>query len=187
MSRGGIRLTRRHRSWIYASGALLFLSGVAWLIAHFGLRSAGEFGQVESPIAPWSLRIHGAAAMLALVVLGTLLPSHVRRAWHARRHRTAGALLLGVNGLLIASGYALYYAGGEETRAIVSPLHWAVGLLLPIALVWHVRTASTRRPTRKRRGGASHRGTARPYYTEVEPVPLPQDSPTLHRTIVENP
>jgi hypothetical protein len=45
--------------------------------------------------------------------------------------------MLGLNGILIASGYALYYAGGEGVRSIASPLHWIAGLGLPPLLVWH--------------------------------------------------
>jgi hypothetical protein len=131
-------LSRRHQAWIYVTFGVLFFSGALWLAAHFALRGKGEFGETMSPLEPWSLKLHGAAAMLFLVLLGTLLPVHVRRAWNGRKARAQGALLLSLNGVLIVSGYALYYLAGEESRWIVSPLHWVVGLLLPVSLAWHV-------------------------------------------------
>jgi len=40
--------------------------------------------------------------------------------------------------LLTVTGYLLYYAGGEDTRPVISALHWVVGLSVPALLVWHV-------------------------------------------------
>jgi hypothetical protein len=151
MSRAGIRLSRRHQAWVYGTLGVLFASGVLDLAARFGLRGQGPFGETRSPLEPSSLKLHGAAAMAFLLLLGTLLPGHVRRAWQAGLSRVAGALLLGLNGLLILSGYGLYYLGGEGTRRLVSPLHWAIGLLLPVGLAWHIREG--RRLRRKRTCG----------------------------------
>ena len=133
-----MRLSSGHRSWIYWSAALLFGSGALWLVCHYFLQGEGEFGPAPSPLEPWALRLHGAAAMLALVVVGSLLPVHVRRAWHQRHNLRLGIALLAVMLLLTVSGYALYYFGGEEARPIISLLHWAVGLGAPPLLLWHV-------------------------------------------------
>jgi hypothetical protein len=40
--------------------------------------------------------------------------------------------------LLTVTGYLLYYAGGEESRAAISIAHWIAGLLVPALLAWHV-------------------------------------------------
>jgi hypothetical protein len=180
MRRGSVRLSRRHRAWVYATFALLFLSGALWLVARFGLRGQGEFGETVSPLEPWSLKLHGGAAMLFLVLLGTLLPGHVRRAWNARMSRGPGILLLGLSGVLILSGYALYYLAGEATRWIVSPLHWVVGLLLPVGLAWHVwEGRRLRRRTRARRRGRSPGRRASGYERgDLQPVTL---GPERHR------
>jgi hypothetical protein len=174
MRRGSVRLSRRHRAWVYATFALLFLSGALWLVARFGLRGQGEFGETVSPLEPWSLKLHGGAAMLFLVLLGTLLPGHVRRAWNARMSRGPGILLLGLSGVLTLSGYALYYLAGEATRWIVSPLHWVVGLLLPAGLAWHVwEGRRLRRRTRARRRGRSPGRLASGYERgDLQPVTL---------------
>ena len=40
------------------------------------------------------MKIHGAAAMAILVLVGMLLTGHVRFAWRARRNRGNGSLFL---------------------------------------------------------------------------------------------
>jgi hypothetical protein len=133
-----MRLSSGHRGWVYWGAAILFVSGALWLICHYFLQVEGEFGPTNNPLEPWALRVHGGAAMLALVLIGSLLPVHVRRAWHQRHNLAPGIALLAVMLLLTLSGYALYYFGDEETRPIVSLLHWAVGLAAPPLLLWHV-------------------------------------------------
>jgi hypothetical protein len=177
--RDRIKLSPRHQGWIYAIFALLFATGVVWLVAKRWLATPGEFGETASPLAPLAMQLHGAAAMVFLVLVGTLLQGHVRQAWNARRSRlTGGGMLAGV-ALLVASGYGLYYLGGEETRAAVSLVHWAVGLVLPVWLVWHVRASKRARVIRRvptaRREPAR---VAEPAATE--PQALAAERPTLH-------
>ncbi len=84
------------------------------------------------------MKIHGAAAMAILVLVGVLLNGHVRFAWRARRNRGNGALVLSAFGILTITGYGLYYAGGERLRAWTSWIHLAVGLALPLLLILHI-------------------------------------------------
>ena len=150
-----MRLSTAHRQWIYWSAGLLFASGALWLACHYFLEGSGEFGPTTHPLEPWCLRVHGAAAMLSLVLVGSLLPIHVRRAWHQRRNLLPGAVLFTVVLLLAVSGYALYYFGGEEARAAISVFHWAIGLGAPVLMVWHIaagRGAAARRALAERAG-----------------------------------
>ncbi len=82
--------------------------------------------------------------MLALVLFGSLLSSHVPRAWSLRRGRASGATIAAVFALLTITGYGLYYAGGETLRAWISVLHWGVGLGLPALLAAHVYRLRTK-------------------------------------------
>lgn len=144
-----IRLGRWHQGAVYAATALLVVSGIVWLVAHYLLSPAGEAGLAVHPLEPWMLRIHGAAAMIGLVTYGTLLPVHVRRAWMIRRNLGLGLGLLGAMLLLSLTGYLLYYAGGEETRPAISAVHWIAGLVVAPLLAWHV--VSGRAASRQRR------------------------------------
>jgi hypothetical protein len=131
-------LTSGHRQWVYWTAAALFASGALWLVFHHFLQSQGQFGPAPHPFEQWWLRLHGAAAMLALLVVGSLLPIHVRRGWHQHRNRPLGIALASVLLLLAVSGYALYYFGGEEARPWISVSHWGIGIASPLALVWHI-------------------------------------------------
>ena len=66
--------------------------------------------------------------MLTLVALGSLLLTHLRRAWLLGRNRASGAGLAAVLALLVGTGYALYYFGGEDARPLISLVHWLLGL-----------------------------------------------------------
>lgn len=138
MKRSAIRLSRTHEWAVYVVLALSFVSGAVWAwLHHFG-RVTSEFGVVAHPTELWMQKLHGVAAMLVLVLLGTLLLSHMLRAWRARRNRRTGMLLVITFGILISTGYALYYVGNEQLRAWASWGHLWVGLALPLIVALHV-------------------------------------------------
>lgn len=138
MRRDRIRLSRRHQAWLYATFVALFGSGVLWIFFRYWVRVRGEFGETAHPLEPWFMKAHGAAAMVALILIGSLLPGHIRRGWKAGKNRVTGATFIVVNALLIVSGYALYYFAGEVSRGLISAAHWVLGLLFPLVLAWHV-------------------------------------------------
>jgi len=148
-----IKLPRWLRRSVYAVTAILYATGIVWLIAHYTMRTAGSFGETTHPLEPWMLRGHGLAVMLGLFLYGTLLRAHIVRGWRVGQNRLTGALLAAVLLLLTASGYLLYYAGGETLRPILSVAHWATGLAIIVALPLHVR--------RGRRARSQHKGHVR--------------------------
>ena len=150
MRPNGMKLSRRHRAWFYGTFVVLFLSGVVWMVAHYGARDEAD----THPMETLALRAHAASAMVALILLGTLIPLHIKRGWTARRNRGHGLMLIAVNGALVVSGYGLYYAGGEGLRAVARWGHIALGLALPACVAWHVAAG---RASRFRRA-AAHRG-----------------------------
>lgn len=135
---GRFRLERWHRFWVYGISGLLVFTGGAWLLAHYFLREAGEFGEVINPIEPWSMKLHGAAAMVALFFIGSLLNSHIRRANNAHRNRYSGWTMVALLALLTISGYALYYLASESSRPVWSIGHWSLGLTVPAMLILHI-------------------------------------------------
>jgi hypothetical protein len=145
MKRRGIRLKPGHRWTFHAIGLALLISGLAWTWLH-RLDEAGSAGGSWHEFKPWLMKAHGFSAMGFVLLLGTLLPVHVRHAWHARRNRANGAFFLGAVVVLTLTGYALYYAGGEKFRVLCSGVHFWLGILSPLLLLGHVRTG--RRATR---------------------------------------
>jgi hypothetical protein len=73
-----------------------------------------------------------------LMLLGALIPLHVRRSWRTGRNRLTGPTMIGINAALIVTGFGLYYAGSELLRAWISDIHIAVGFVLPALLVLHI-------------------------------------------------
>ena len=92
------------------------------------------------------MKIHGAAAMAILVLVGMLLTGHVRFAWRARRNRGNGSPFVGSFGILTITGYGLYYAGGESLRAWTSWIHLVVGLGMSLLLILHIWLGKRTRP-----------------------------------------
>jgi hypothetical protein len=110
------------RRLLYATLAVLLVSGGLWE----WLRSA------------LLMKVHGGAAMLALVLLGALLASHVPTGWKDARYQKTGIGILAAAAWLIISGHVLYYSGDETVRQAASYGHLGIGLALPLLLGFHV-------------------------------------------------
>jgi len=133
-----IRLGPWHQGAIYGATTALAVSGIIWLVVDYFVATPGEYGPQIHPLEPWMLRLHGAAAMAGLIIYGSLMPVHIRRAWTIRRNIALGIGLVAFMLLLTVTGYLLYYAGDENTRPVISAVHWILGLAVPALLVWHV-------------------------------------------------
>ena len=132
------KLERWQRRSVYATWLLLLASGVLWLVLRWFLRPMTEFGESVHPLEPWSMKLHGAAAMAALFFIGSILHLHIRRALKAGRNAATGWAMIGVLAFLVLTGYGLYYLAGEADRPVWSVLHWAVGLAAAVLSVLHV-------------------------------------------------
>jgi uncharacterized membrane protein len=132
------RLSRRHESYLYLTSALLLISGAGWLVGRYLLRASGVLGDVPHPSEVWWLRLHGAAVIVFLAVFGALLPGHVVQNWRRRVNRYSGVSVVSIVVLLALSGYGLYYVVDDRQRALISVIHWAVGLAAAGVLALHV-------------------------------------------------
>lgn len=131
-----LRLALWHESLLCAVIVALTVSGGVWLVYHHLLPLNDSIA--THPAETWSLRLHGGLAMLALVMVGALLPRHVLPAWGRRLNRNSGGAMLGAMLFLTLTGYLLYYAGSPSLREVVSVLHWVAGLALPLLLALHM-------------------------------------------------
>ena len=86
---------------LYGVFAVLWLTGAVWLYQPH----------------PFWLKVHGVAAMAFLMSFGALLLEHVPTGWDLNEHRPSGGSLLGASGVLILTGWGLYYFGNEEKRS----------------------------------------------------------------------
>lgn len=139
MRHSHLSLPPRLRWAFYLAIAILFGTGAAWWLVQ--LATDGEaLTSGTRALLPWLLKVHGAAAMFALVIVGVIYPLHITRGWRLRRNRFWGVVLSVATILLVATAYLLYYASGEGLRAAASSIHLWVGLFLPVIIVWHIRS-----------------------------------------------
>jgi hypothetical protein len=146
-----LRLEPGFRFWTYTICATLVLTGAIWLIADLLKDPEGEMWQM---IAADMLMLHGMTAMVALILIGAMIPLHIQRSWRAGKNRVSGAVMIGVNGILVATAWGLYYAGSDLLRNFVADVHIAVGLALPALAISHVvlgRWAKTGAKSARRR------------------------------------
>jgi hypothetical protein len=136
------RIALRFPSWAklgFATSLLLSLStGLGWFILNRWGELEGEFGPEKHPwIAPLS-KAHGAAAFIALISFGMILSAHVPVGWRAGWSRRSGLLLVFSIGISVVSAWALYYVGSDQLRPMITWLHLASGLSLPLLIALHV-------------------------------------------------
>lgn len=155
-----MRLDPTFRLTLYAVFFVLFVTGAAWLVAD-QLKEAPNTGEAWQLAGSYLLMLHGGAAMIALILLGALLPLHMQRAWRARWNRVAGAAMLACNAVLIVTAFGLYYAGSEVLRPWMSAIHIAFGFGLPAVFIVHlVRGRRVRAGVSTRAKGAALKSLA---------------------------
>jgi cytochrome b561 len=77
------------------------------------------------------------ALIPALLAIGGLFVAHIPKGWSHRHQRVAGLALSALLAVLVATGYLLYYAGGETLREWSGLVHWTLGLAVPAVFIWH--------------------------------------------------
>jgi len=131
------RPTRRIRWALYGIGASVWASGVLWWVFdHYFLRQT-NIGIEQNPLQVWWLRAHALTATLAVWLLGYLCAVHVQRNWSGRLRRNSGLLFVSAFGVLVLSGYLMYYVDADRPAALIAQFHWIVGLCAPLAFLIH--------------------------------------------------
>jgi hypothetical protein len=136
-----LRLNRPTEFFVYLIFGMLVLTAGVWLWGQSNLSS-------DSAVPSLMMKIHGAAAMAALVLLGALL-NHIRRGWTSKKNRVSGVTLLAAILFLIVTGYGLYYSGDEQLRSLISRSHTWIGLGLVLLIPAHVLIGKALRNRRR--------------------------------------
>ncbi|WP_194457622.1 hypothetical protein [Bradyrhizobium sp. CCBAU 53421] len=112
------------------------LTGVGWLVADWQKNIDGA--EIWQQVAANLLMVHGGVAMLALLLLGALVPVHLLRAWRSRKNRISGSIMATFNAALIVTAFGLYYLGSEVVRPWMSWIHLSAGLVLSLMFPLHI-------------------------------------------------
>jgi hypothetical protein len=125
------------RTFIITVSALLWLSGAAWLLAHYAFPQHNEFGALPNPSEPWLMRLHGILAVAGVFLLGWATAAHIPATWRAALSRVSGLWLAGCALVLVLSGYALYYSTGALHEGAGAVHEWlGVAALFAGAAHW---------------------------------------------------
>ncbi len=127
---------------VFATTAVVGVTGLVWFILHDMID--GEPGDVTRVL----LMLHGISSYAILVVIGSLLPRHVRLGWVRRRNLVTGLTVTAVMAVLAATGLALYY-GSEDLHTPVKWLHVAFGLGCFVLFPVHALLAAKSRRSRQ--------------------------------------
>ena len=131
-----MRLDPGLRFWTYAAFAALLVTGAIWLVAD--QLKASENGEMWQAIAADALMLHGMTAMIALILLGAMIPLHIQRSWRAGKNRITGSVMVATNAVLVVTASGLYYAGSDLLRTFAANVHIAAGLAVPALIVTHI-------------------------------------------------
>jgi len=135
MQRSTFRLSWPLKGVVYLSFLALLVTGALWMYVQPHLED--EAWQAWEKFPRLMMKIHGGAAMVALLVLGAVT-LHIKRGWKAKKNRLSGVVLIALCVFLILTGYGLYYAGDEEFRNWLSRWHGWIGLGTLLILPGHV-------------------------------------------------
>ena len=125
------------RRWLHGCLWAALTSGMTWITLHYMIGPGPE--GLPLPAESWVMKLHGISAFAALFGAGLVGGGHVARGWRSGLQRNSGLALCALGGLMVASGYAMYYLLPETWRTVVGLGHAALGLSLAGVLLWHTR------------------------------------------------
>jgi cytochrome c biogenesis protein CcdA len=131
-----LRLKSSFRYSIYAAFAVLFATGVVWLVADWQKDVSSD--EIWQQTAATMLMVHGGTAMVTLLLLGALIPLHLLRSWRAGKNRVSGSVMVTFNAVLILTAFGLYYLGSESLRPWMSWIHIAAGVCVALSFPLHI-------------------------------------------------
>jgi phosphoglycerol transferase MdoB-like AlkP superfamily enzyme len=125
--------------WFWSVLALLTLTGIALIPGVLALRFELDVAETWLPGSRslWAA-LHGLAAFCTLLLLGSLLPLHVRHGLGQRKNRRTGISMLVTLPLLILTGWGVYYIANEYLARWTSAAHVLIALPASLLLGWHV-------------------------------------------------
>ena len=133
------RMPALQRWLVYGLAGGLWITGCAWLVLHLFFETPTEFGVEPHAWEPPLLLIHGLIAVPALYLLGWISARHALDGWRMGRRRPSGGAMLGVLGVLAASGFGLSFATGDLLRTAIAFAHEVVGVACVIVILVHTR------------------------------------------------
>lgn len=127
-----LTLPQTFKRIFYTCFFVLWVSGIGCLL----------IGENEHFITlrQWFIKSHGGFAMIALLLLGYLIPTHIQTGIARKINEKTGWILIATCITLIISGYGLYYFSHDTLRQWNQWIHNLSGGFFPLILIWHIYT-----------------------------------------------
>jgi undecaprenyl pyrophosphate phosphatase UppP len=155
-------LSRLESLLLNLSIGLSAISGVVYLVMRDFLKRTDPFSVLGHPWQPHALAAHVLVGPVVVFALGLIARDHVLERLKNRKSsqgRLSGLMTLGLAAPMIASGYLLQIATGQESRRLLGWAHLVTGLLFALLFGAHVAVSSMRRrdavPDRRTAPGAA--------------------------------
>lgn len=131
------RMSKRHRLAVYSIVGTLWLSGGMWLCLDQFLAQRGEFGSMPHPWEPSVLLVHGVTAIASMYLFGWISARHILRWWPGGLRRLSGGGLAALLGLLIVTGFALFFLSDDRWQHRTALIHDTLGLAVTFFALQH--------------------------------------------------
>jgi hypothetical protein len=146
------RMPAANARGLAVSGSVLAVSGVALAALRYVIPSGDAFSVYPHPAWRYVVMLHVFATPAFFFFVGSIWWRHVIRHWGARKRRMSGASVVTVLGLVAASGYALYFIGGEWLLSATRVVHTVAGAVAIVVYTHHAiagwRSVASRRRAR---------------------------------------
>lgn len=158
MSNVSRKIAKKYRYSFYGFLSFSVFSGSGfWLLRNFAMVE-GDFGPESHFLQYPFLQLHGFAAFMMLMALGSIFTSHVSKTWSLGKAKKSGITLMSFIIFSLLSAYSLYYLVGKDWHTLLGNSHAVVGLLLPTLLILHIKIA---RKSRKKKAHSHHKAKKR--------------------------
>jgi len=113
------------------------LSGGLWLIVHYTIGAGSEEIGLPHWSEAWLMRLHGFAAFVILVAIGSFFAVHVPRGWRIRGLRGIDLTMLVCLAVTVITAYCLYYFAPDSIRPSLGWLHAGLGCAFGATVLVH--------------------------------------------------
>ena len=135
------------KRFLNASVALMAVSGVAFAVMKYFLKSDDPFAVVNHPLQPYALDAHVLLGPLAVFAFGWTFAAHILPALaKGAPNRATGIWTMVLIVLMVASGYLMQVSTADALRHAMAVAHWISSGSFVVAYGVHVlyRRSSSR-------------------------------------------
>lgn len=119
-------MTRLQLIVLHLSSAILTITGIAYAVMKYFVKTDDPFAVANHPLEPWMLSAHVAVAPVLVFAFGWITSSHiVPKLWNTMGFkRYSGIALIWIMAAMIATGYLLQISSADLLRRMMTWGHW---------------------------------------------------------------